>query len=74
LRASTDPGHGSAPGLTRYQEIQTWLDGLPEPPESFVILDDIDLERLTDRHVRTSPETGLLDDHVETAIAILGTD
>jgi hypothetical protein len=74
LRASTDPGHGSAPGLTRCREIQAWLDGLPEPPESFVILDDIDLEHLSARHVKTAAETGLLDDHVETAIAVLGTD
>jgi hypothetical protein len=72
LQGSTNPVHGAAPGHTRSQEIQAWLDGFPEPPESFVILDDIELPPLADWHVKTSAETGLLDDHVETAIAILG--
>ena len=45
----------------------------PRHPEAFVILDDVaDMEHLDDRLVRTRFETGLEDEHVEAAVAILG--
>jgi hypothetical protein len=59
----------------RGQEIQAWLDGAPRygiEVESFVILDDdSDMVHLADRLVKTSFETGLLDEHVDRAIAML---
>ncbi|MDI1445775.1 HAD domain-containing protein [Polyangium sp. 6x1] len=60
------------PGETRCQEIQQWLDSRPARPESFVILDDIDLDMLAAFQVKTDAEAGLLDEHVETAVPILG--
>jgi hypothetical protein len=74
LEKATAPVPDAAPGHTRCREIQAWLDALPEPPESFVILDDIELEHLAAWHVKPDAETGLLDVHVAAAIAILGAD
>jgi len=54
-------------------EIQRWLDTQPEPPEAFVILDDeADMEHLGGRLVRTQFATGLGDEQVEAAVALLG--
>lgn len=59
----------SARGL----EIQRWIDDQPAPPETLVILDDeADMEHLGNRLIRTQFDTGLRDDHVETAVALLG--
>ena len=59
----------------RGQEIQAWLDGAPRygiEVEQFVILDDdSDMAHLADRLVKTSFETGLLDEHVERAVRML---
>ncbi|MDC3959881.1 HAD domain-containing protein [Polyangium jinanense] len=60
------------PGQTRCMEIMQWIDARPERPESFVALDDLDLEWLAAYHVKTESDTGLLDAHVEMAIDILG--
>ncbi|MDI1451339.1 HAD domain-containing protein [Polyangium sp. 6x1] len=60
------------PGETRCREIMQWLDALPERPESFVVLDDLDLEWLAAYHVKTELDTGLLDGHVEAAVDLLG--
>ncbi len=59
--------------VARGQEIQTWLDAQQGSIDTFVILDDMDdMEHLTDRLVLTSFETGLEDEHVEAAVALLG--
>lgn len=60
--------------LTRSTEILTWLSCAPVPVERFVVLDDGDLEDLTPHQVRTTFERGLLDEHVEQAIAMLADD
>ncbi|MDI3290803.1 HAD domain-containing protein [Polyangium sp. 15x6] len=60
------------PGQTRCMEIMQWLDACPERPESFVALDDLELELLAAYHVKTESDTGLLDTHVEMAIDLLG--
>lgn len=77
------PTHGYKPGsseelwmpyIARGYEIQAWIDTQETPPEAFVILDDDDdMVHLQDRLVLTSWETGLLDEHVAAAIAMLGT-
>lgn len=56
----------------RGAEIQAWLDanGNPGP---IVILDDCDdMGPLLDRLVQTDDRTGLLDEHIERALAMLG--
>lgn len=59
----------------RGDEIQAWIDTAPlygVEVTSFVILDDsADMAHLADRLVRTSMDTGLLDGHVDRAIALL---
>jgi len=58
--------------LYRGHEIQAWLDGFPKDVTSFVILDDdADMVHLMPMLVKTSMETGLLDEHVDAAVAIL---
>jgi DNA-binding LacI/PurR family transcriptional regulator len=57
----------------RGHEIQAWLDGAAVPIDSFVILDDdADMVHLADRLVHTSYGTGLLDEHADRAIEMLG--
>lgn len=62
----------------RGHEIQAWLDEMTGPPawldvEAFAILDDSsDMAHLRDRLVRTTWERGLLDEHVERVVAMLG--
>lgn len=54
-------------GGSRGREIGAWLDQ-SKGVRSFVILDDdTNMGRLARRHVRTMPEDGLLDEHVEPA-------
>jgi hypothetical protein len=60
------------PRSARCREIQAWLGAQPEPPESFAILDDADLEAMAAYHVRIDPVTGLCDEHIDTVIALLG--
>jgi hypothetical protein len=58
--------------VDRGEEIQAFLDGLPEPPESFVILDDLNnMAHLSDHLVLTSDRSGIRDIHVEDALKIL---
>jgi hypothetical protein len=59
----------------RGNEIQQWLDAWEgEPIESFVILDDdSDMAHLLPRLIKTSSETGLLEEHIERTIEILNT-
>ena len=64
---------GATPVLwkPRGLEIQSWLDG-PDDVEAFVILDDdADMEHLVGKLVQTSCATGLMDEHVDRAIAVL---
>jgi len=59
----------------RGHEIQAWLDARArrQTIESFVILDDsADMAHLLPRLVRTPFATGLGDEHVEQAVAMLG--
>ena len=68
-----EDGIGVVRNAPRGHEIQRWIDEQPEPPEAFVILDDeADMEHLGNRHVRTLFDTGLGDDEVEAAVALLG--
>lgn len=58
-------------GKERGHEIQAWLDRNPDV-SSFVILDDdADMVHLRHRLVKTSFALGLLDEHVERAVAML---
>ncbi len=59
-------------GTIRCHEIQTWLDAQSFEVESFVILDDIELEELAAFHVHTDLDEGLCDHHVDQALGILG--
>jgi hypothetical protein len=59
-------------GKGRGNEIQQWLVA-NGPVASFVILDDdSDMEPLQHRHVKTTWGEGLLDEHVDRAILMLG--
>lgn len=60
------------PLATRSQEILMFIEGLASPPESFVALDDADLDDIAQNHVKTDFAMGLLDEHVEAALWILG--
>jgi hypothetical protein len=70
----TTPG-GLAVAESRGHEIQTWLDAASDYGiliKGFVILDDSsDMTPLMDRLVKTEFATGLLDEHVDRAIAML---
>ncbi len=58
-------------GEVRGHEIQAWLDAHPAV-ERFTILDDsTDMAHLAPYLVRTYFETGLQDEHVEQAVAML---
>lgn len=58
-------------GGPRGNEIARWLRAAG-PVESFVIIDDdSDMADLMDRLVRTTFDTGLQDEHVDTAISLL---
>jgi hypothetical protein len=60
------------PGETRCTEIMQWIDAWPERPARFVVLDDLALEQLAAHQVKTEWTTGLLDEHVEAAVDLLG--
>lgn len=55
----------------RHHEVQAWLDEVGEAVETFAILDDLDMGPLNERLVRTPETTGLRDEDVERAIALL---
>jgi hypothetical protein len=60
-------------GGMRGGEIRAWLDARAEPWAAFVILDDEEFAQLDGRLVQTSfAAGGLLDRHVDRAIAMLG--
>jgi hypothetical protein len=66
---------GATPRLrpSRGTEIQAWLDAAEDPPEAFVILDDVDdVDHLGTYLVLTTWEAGLQDEHVERALEHLG--
>lgn len=66
-----EPRPGS-PKIMRGDEIQTYLDRLSEPPESFVIIDDTsDMDHLRDRLVQTTWEKGFRKNHLDWALRIL---
>jgi hypothetical protein len=59
-------------GGSRGHQIRSWLDA-NRGVTSYVILDDAtDMDRLGGRQVRTMPDDGLLDEHVEAACRVLG--
>jgi hypothetical protein len=71
---SRDESRGIYVEQERGDEIASWLHGRPEV-ESFVVLDDdSDMTAVQDRHVKTSFAGGLLDEHVERAIQMLGSE
>jgi HAD domain in Swiss Army Knife RNA repair proteins len=55
----------------RGYEIQAWLTEHPEATRFAIVDDDSDMVHLAHRHVKTSWETGLLDEHVELLVALL---
>ena len=74
VTASTPVLHGkvNSSRIPRGKEIVTYIDGLKEKPESFVILDDHDdMLSLTKVLVRTTMKLGLTADDVEKALNIL---
>jgi len=67
-RTPTDP-------IQRGEQIAAWIRHQPSPPESYVVLDDDDVDILgevRDRLIKTDFKDGLQDRHVETAVALLG--
>lgn len=56
----------------RGTEIDAWLKGHPEVSRFAIVDDDGDMFPHMDRLVQTSFETGLLDDHVERLVQMLG--
>jgi hypothetical protein len=74
-RGAIFPVAGKIPRIhwvPRGVEIQAFLDGLPQPPDSFVIIDDhYDMVHLKDYLVATTMETGLRPDHVSLVLRIL---
>jgi hypothetical protein len=58
---------------SRKEEILSWLATTDEDVESYVVLDDYDMDFPPGRFVRTSYMTGLQDEHVALAIAALRT-
>lgn len=66
---------GATPPLggPRGHEIQAWIDSAGKPLPTFVILDDdSDMEHLADRLVQTHYTSGLLAEHVDAALRLLG--
>jgi hypothetical protein len=57
--------------VPRSDEIGDWLAGCPDVT-AYVILDDDGDAEIAGHYVGTDWETGLLDEHVEAAIAVLG--
>lgn len=58
--------------VMRGDEIQEYLDRLPEPPESFVIIDDTsDMDHLRERLVQTTWDKGFRKNHLDWALRIL---
>jgi len=54
-------------------EIQDWMDHCAQPIESFIIIDDSDdMDHLLPRLIRTGFQKGLQDEHIKTAIEMLG--
>lgn len=59
----------------RFLEIQSWLDSNNINPEDIVIIDDMpDMAHLNNRFVKTSFDSGILDEHVQAAIKLLNFD
>ena len=56
----------------RGREIQSWIDSHPGIEEFVIIDDNNDMLHLLPLLVQTSMERGLLDEHIEIAVAILG--
>lgn len=56
----------------RGAEIQAWLDANGNPGPIVILDDDDDMGPLLDRLVRTDDHFGLLDEHIDRALALLG--
>ncbi len=59
-------------GARRGYEIKAWLDDHPGVERFAIVDDDSDMGPLIDRLVKTSMERGILDEHVERLVAMLG--
>ncbi len=71
ISSTPKAGECSGIGPDRGHQIQAWLDERSDSP--ICILDDnSDMAHLARRLVQTDHETGLLDEHVERAVAMLG--
>jgi histidinol phosphatase-like enzyme len=67
------PNKPNAVRNRRGKEIQSWIDAHYSLIEKFVIIDDDpDMGRLRNKQILTKFEDGLLDDHVEKIINLLG--
>ncbi len=63
-------GKTDSMGRFRGGQIQRWMDQFPD--HKLVILDDsIDMEHLLPLLVRTNPDTGIVDEDIQKAIAII---
>lgn len=78
LRHGTYPDNGREPkfpalqGDSRGVEIQTWLDLIPRGDiESYVVLDDDNIDGHDGHFIRTDPNVGLTDADADRAIGIL---
>ena len=62
------------PTVMREVEVQRWLAMQRDAVESFVVLDDLDeFPSIKERHIRTDPNKGLTDQHIDEAVTILRT-
>lgn len=58
--------------VERGQEIQAWLDASGNPSPIVILDDDTDMGELYDRLVHVDDDTGLLDEHIDRALVLLG--
>jgi hypothetical protein len=68
IGSTPDPWTGSLRG----HEIQRWLDAHPEVTRFAIVDDEGGMLHLTPRLVKTTLEHGLLDEHVERLVDMLG--
>lgn len=55
----------------RGHEIQAWLDEHPEVTRFAIVDDDSDMVHLAHKHVKTTWDMGLLDEHIEPIVKML---
>lgn len=66
------PRHVEAAGSERGHQIQAWLNEHPEVEEFVILDDDSDMVHLMPKLVHTSWRDGLLKEHLDPALKLLG--